>query len=108
MKHLLPNVEDPDDLKRFVNSVDSQKRVPLYWAVAKGNPRVVELLLQNGADPLKTDKNSETSIHAAAANCKKHELDSIGKKNYGFPLHSSEQGEVNVRMCETDFGLKTM
>jgi len=66
--------ENLEERKRFLNSVDRQQRFPLFWAIAKGNIEVVELLLANGADPTKTDKSLESAIHAAATNCNNQQL----------------------------------
>ena len=51
------------DLVNFVDDVDY--RTPLHFAAALGNQKIVNVLLDNGADPLAEDINNLTPADAA-------------------------------------------
>lgn len=44
-------------------------RTPLHIAGESGNIAVLRLLLQNGADPLVTDKSGESALHKSCRRC---------------------------------------
>jgi len=43
-----------------------QNTTPLYWAAQKGNTGLVQILLQNGANPNLADKSGNTPLYLAA------------------------------------------
>lgn len=49
-----------------VNAVDYDLYSPLQWAAFNGDNKMVELLLEHGADPLQEDANGETPYDSAA------------------------------------------
>lgn len=49
-----------------VSLQDNLKRSPLHWAAVLGNPHLVKLLLDNGADYTVADNNGATALHYVA------------------------------------------
>jgi ankyrin repeat protein len=45
--------------------MDTQKRIPLHWAAAKGHVNVISLLIQHGSDPDAADGRGLKPIHLA-------------------------------------------
>ena len=58
-----------DDQLEFASN-DSSKSTPLLLAVQGGCLDSVRLLIQLGADAMKTNASRQTAIHLAAANCR--------------------------------------
>lgn len=45
-----------------VNVLDKEKNSPLFFAAVKGNFRICEILLENGADPNLLNRSGETAL----------------------------------------------
>jgi len=50
-----------------LNQQDEQGWTPLSWAAGKGNPEIVGLLIERGADPLKVGRDRRTPYKIALA-----------------------------------------
>ncbi|XP_054710172.1 LOW QUALITY PROTEIN: putative ankyrin repeat protein RF_1087 [Uloborus diversus] len=55
----------PQEMAAFVNLKSVQNETPLHYAVWKGYVEIVNILLQNGANPNLTGKNGCTPLHYA-------------------------------------------
>lgn len=60
------NLEVVKDHWRNINSQDSLKNTPLWWAALMDKREAVDLLLRWGADPGLRCSSEETPLHAAA------------------------------------------
>ena len=52
-----------------INERNADRRTPLHMAAVAGNVDAVRTLLKAGADPVATDENWMTALHAAAGVC---------------------------------------
>ena len=50
----------------LINATDRFGHSPIHYAAFKGNPRIVDFLLNNGANPNTKGRNDSTPLHSAA------------------------------------------
>uniref|UniRef100_A0A1S4KFV5 Uncharacterized protein n=2 Tax=Culex quinquefasciatus TaxID=7176 RepID=A0A1S4KFV5_CULQU len=58
-----------------------ENKTALHHAVAAGDPRIVDLLLQNGADPTVKSKDGKMPIELIADNARKSTIEAVFKKH---------------------------
>ena len=72
VKDLEAFLESCTNVEQIINNHDSRKRTALHFSASRGFHKIVQLLLQYGADPNVQDFNGNTPLHLASCSSQTH------------------------------------
>lgn len=85
-----------------VNSIDSEGRTPLHWAVDRGHLPVIELLCSKDADVNAKDNEGQTSLHYAVVCDREAIAEYLVKHNADVDIKDND-GASPSELCEKNW-----
>ena len=100
-------LENEKIFKNFINSVtETEHLTPLHYASFRGNIKIIDLLISNGADVKALSINGLNMLHKAAQGNKPSAIIYFNKK-YNIDLNSTDNDQLNALHLATISGMDT-
>uniref|UniRef100_A0A182PJA4 Uncharacterized protein n=1 Tax=Anopheles epiroticus TaxID=199890 RepID=A0A182PJA4_9DIPT len=98
---LPPRSNDPIDLTDTVNYRDMRGETPLHHCFPNDTLEMVQLLVENGANPLLVDKSGMAAMHVALLNSQQH---AVGRYLFDECVRRNLRNEQGCTVLELDDG----